>query len=147
MILPRREPANIRKFLWKICREIMEKFLSHRLNPICFNIPPPVLRIFFFLEEKYDEEDSVGASFQRDIELERILWKIFEEGKKRERENYCSIFAKFFLANFSVLSSVEEISVTRKKERKWRALSLRKVFVELTGRTMQLSTKRRRDGK
>lgn len=122
----------------------MEKFLSHRLNPICFNIPPPVLRIFFFLEEKYDEED---ASFQRDIELERILWKIFEEGRERERENYCSIFAKFFLANFSVLSSVEEISVTRKKERKWRALSLRKVFVELTGRTVQLSTKRRRDGK
>lgn len=119
----------------------MEKFLSHRLNPICFNIPPPVLRIFFFLEEKYDEED---ASFQRDIELERILWKIFEEGRERERENYCSIFAKFFLANFSVLSSVEEISVTRKKERKWRALSLRKVFVELT---VQLSTKRRRDGK
>lgn len=144
MILPRREPANIRKFLWKICREIMEKFLSHRLNPICFNIPPPVLRIFFFLEEKYDEED---ASFQRDIELERILWKIFEEGRERERENYCSIFAKFFLANFSVLSSVEEISVTRKKERKWRTLSLRKVFVELTGRTVQLSTKRRRDGK
>lgn len=144
MILPRREPANIRKFLWKICREIMEKFLSHRLNPICFNIPPPVLRIFFFLEEKYDEED---ASFQWDIELERILWKIFEEGRERERENYCSIFAKFFLANFSVLSSVEEISVTRKKERKWRALSLRKVFVELTGRTVQLSTKRRRDGK
>lgn len=122
----------------------MEKFLSHRLNPICFNIPPPVLRIFFFLEEKYDEED---ASFQRDIELERILWKIFEEGRERERENYCSIFAKFFLANFSVLSSVEEISVTRKKERKWKALSLRKVFVELTGRTVQLSTKRRRDGK
>lgn len=75
----------------------MEKFLSHRLNPICFNIPPPVLRIFFFLEEKYDEED---ASFQRDIELERILWKIFEEGKKREREllfNLCEIFlGKFF---------------------------------------------------
>lgn len=144
MILPRREPANIRKFLWKICREIMEKFLSHRLNPICFNIPPPVLRIFFFWRKNTTRRIPLHASFQRDIELERILWKIFEEGRERERENYCSIFAKFFLANFSVLSSVEEISVTRKKERKWRTLSLRKVFVELT---VQLSTKRRRDGK
>ena len=145
MILPRREPANIRKFLWKICREIMEKFLSHRLNPICFNIPPPVLPIFFFLEEKYDEEDSVARLLPtRYRARENFMKNFWRRERERERENYCSIFAKFFLANFSVLSSVEEISVTRKKERKWRTLSLRKVFVELT---VQLSTKRRRDGK
>lgn len=78
----------------------MEKFLSHRLNPICFNIPPPVLRIFFFWRKNTTRRIPLHASFQRDIELERILWKIFEEGKKREREllfNLCEIFlGKFF---------------------------------------------------